>query len=181
MIESIASSSPSLRAAVSATAQARALTPEQQRQIQELKETDREVRAHEQAHLSVGGDLVRGGATYTYEIGPDDQHYAVGGEVLIDASPGRTPEETIPKAQRIREAALAPVDPSAQDRSVADQADVMEASARIELTAQKNDSTDESALSASAVSNQGSARFYQAVAQSDASNATVGGWLNSFA
>lgn len=176
MIESIASSSFGSRSVISTTAQAGVLTPEQQRQVQQLRETDRKVRAHEQAHVSVGADLVRGGATFTYQTGPDDRRYAVSGEVSIDASPGRTPEETIPKAQHIRATALAPADPSAQDLSVAEKAGAMEASARIELVTQQNDKPAEKALSGSSPSNQGPARFYQPVAQ-----ATVGGWLDSFA
>ncbi len=113
------------------------LTAEEQRRVRDLQAIDRRVRAHEQAHVGVGGDLVRGGATFTYTTGPDDKRYAVAGEVSIDASPGRTPEETIPKAQHIRETALAPADPSPQDRSVAAAATQMEGKARGELSAQR--------------------------------------------
>ena len=111
----------------------RDLTPEEQRQVKQLEQIDRRVRAHEQAHVVVGGDLVKGGATFTYTTGPDDQRYAVAGEVAIDTSPGRTPKETIPKAQHIRETALAPADPSPQDRSVAAKATKMEGDARREV------------------------------------------------
>ncbi|MDR1367370.1 MAG: hypothetical protein LBJ76_01450 [Candidatus Accumulibacter sp.] len=109
------------------------LTPEQQREIQKLKQTDQEVRRHEQAHMAVGGSLIKGGPSYTYQMGPDKRRYAIGGEVSIDTSPGKTPEETIPKAQHIRATALAPADPSPQDRSVAAQANQMESEAQIEL------------------------------------------------
>ena len=121
----------------SARSQPQELTTEEQRQVRELAAADRRVRAHEQAHIAVGGDLVRGGATFSYATGPDDKRYAVAGEVSIDTSPGRTPEETIPKAQHIRETALAPVDPSPQDRSVAAKATQMEGNARGELSAQR--------------------------------------------
>ncbi|HEX6736041.1 MAG TPA: putative metalloprotease CJM1_0395 family protein, partial [Azonexus sp.] len=47
-------------------------------------------------------------------------------DVSIDTSPGRTPEETIAKARQIRAAALAPADPSTQDRRVAAAASQME-------------------------------------------------------
>ena len=117
------------------------LTAEEQRQVSELQTADRRVRAHEQAHVGVGGDLVRGGATFTYATGPDDKRYAVAEEVSIDISPGRTPEETIPKAQHIRETALAPADPSPQDRSVAAAATQMEGKARGELAAQRQSET----------------------------------------
>lgn len=159
--------------ASAALGQASQLTPEQQQQVQQLKQTDRKVRAHEQAHLSVGADLVRGGATFSYTTGPDNKRYAVAGEVSIDSSPARTPKETIPKAQHIRATALAPADPSAQDQSVAAQASRMESDARVELAVQQREdatSTD-----------QGSTRFYRGVEQSNGNNAQVGGRLDFFA
>ena len=110
-----------------------ALTPEQQRQIEDLKRTDEKVRRHEETHLAVGRDLVLGGPSYTYTTGPDKKRYAVSGEVSIDTTPGKTPEETIPKAQHIRATALAPAEPSPEDRRVAALAGRMESEARIEL------------------------------------------------
>lgn len=175
-----ASSRPGTSASSGAT-RPETLTPEQQRQVQQLKEIDRKVRAHEQAHIAVGTDLVRGGASFTYQTGPDDQRYAVSGEVSIDASPGRTPEETIPKAQHIRATALAPADPSAQDQSVAAKASLMEANARIELSAQQQEESGESTSEGRLTTGEDGTRFYQAVAQSGISSASVGGWLNSFA
>jgi len=121
----------------SARSQPQQLSVEEQRQVRDLQATDSRVRAHELAHIAAGGGLVEGGATYTYATGPDDKRYAVAGEVSIDTSPGRTPEETIPKAQHIRDAALAPADPSPQDRSVAAAATQMEGNARAELSAQR--------------------------------------------
>lgn len=107
-----------------------ALSPTEQRQVEKLAATDRKVRAHEQAHISAGGALVRSGANFTYQTGPDGKRYAVGGEVDIDASPGGTPQETLAKAERLRAAAQAPADPSSQDRQVAAQASRMEMEAR---------------------------------------------------
>lgn len=115
---------------------ANAMSPEVQRQIDQLKATDRKVRAHERAHIAVGGDLVRGGTSFSYETGPDKKRYAVAGEVSIDASKERTPEATIPKAQHIQQTALAPSDPSAQDRQVAAAAAQMEMQARLEVAMQ---------------------------------------------
>ncbi|MDR0776512.1 MAG: catalase [Azonexus sp.] len=108
------------------------LSLEQQRQLVALQRADREVRAHEQAHMAAGAGLVRG-SSYSYEAGPDNRRYAVAGEVSIDASPGRTPEETIAKARQIRAAALAPADPSTADRQVAAAAGQMEMQAQREL------------------------------------------------
>ncbi len=111
------------------------LSPAQQQLVARLRETDRAVRAHEAAHLAVGGDLVRGGASFSYAIGPDRKRYVVSGEVSIDVSAARTPQETIPKAQHIRATALAPVDPSPQDHAVAAGAARLENRARSEVAA----------------------------------------------
>lgn len=116
------------------------LTPAELEQIKQLKQLDRKVRAHELAHVAAGAGLVRGGVSYTYATGPDNQRYAVGGEVSISTAAGRTPEETVSKAQRIRAAALAPADPSSQDRSVAAEASRMEAEARAEIAMQRQES-----------------------------------------
>lgn len=113
------------------------LTPEERQQVAELKARDAEVRAHEQAHLAAAGGLARGGPRYAYQTGPDGKRYAVGGSVSIDTSPGRTPEETLAKAQKIRAAALAPAEPSSTDRAVAAKAAQMEAQARREIADQR--------------------------------------------
>ena len=110
------------------------LSVEAQREVTELRAADREVRAHEQAHLAAAGPYARGGASFTYRTGPDGRQYAVAGEVSIDASPvSGDPEATIRKAQVVRAAAMAPANPSAQDRSVAAAAAKMEAQAQREL------------------------------------------------
>lgn len=121
---------PAREQSVAGRLQGQELSPEEERVVTQLQETDRRVRAHERAHLAVGADLVRGGASFTYELGPDRRRYAVAGEVSIDTSPGRTPEETVPKAQHIRATALAPADPSSQDYRVAAMASRMEMAAR---------------------------------------------------
>jgi len=108
------------------------LTPDQERLVQDLAQTDQKVRAHESAHQAAAGGL-GGAVSFTFETGPDGKSYAVGGEVPVDMSSGRTPEETLSKAEQIRAAALAPADPSPQDLSVAAQASQMEAEARDQL------------------------------------------------
>lgn len=106
-----------------------------QQLIQQLASRDREVRAHEQAHVAAGGQYA-GAARYEYQRGPDGVNYAVGGEVSISTGKEATPQETIQKAQIVRRAALAPAEPSPQDRSVAAQASRLEANARRELAAE---------------------------------------------
>ncbi len=115
------------------------LDPREQAEVRRLQARDREVRAHEQAHQAAGGSLVSSAASYSYTTGPDGKRYATGGEVAVDTSEGRTPEETLRRAQQIRRAALAPAQPSGQDRAVAAQASQMEARARQEMNTQQRD------------------------------------------
>lgn len=109
----------------------------EQAEIRKLKARDQVVRQHEQAHLSAAGGLAVSAASFTYQKGPDGVNYAVGGEVSIDTSAGKTPEETLQRARTIRAAALAPADPSGQDRAVAAQAGQMEQQANAELAQQR--------------------------------------------
>lgn len=108
------------------------LSEEERRVVEEMKKRDKEVRRHEQAHLSAGAGIVAGGASYETTAGPDGKQYAVGGEVQIDSSEADSPDATIDKARKVRSAALAPAEPSGQDRLVAAQASQMETDARIE-------------------------------------------------
>jgi SprA family protein len=110
------------------------ITGDERSQLTRLKKRDSEVRTHEQAHLSSAGGLSAGGPNYETKTGPDGERYAVGGSVQIDTSPGATPSETIAKAQRMKQAALAPANPSGQDRAVAAKAMRMESEARRELS-----------------------------------------------
>ncbi len=121
------------------------LTEEEQKKVEELKQRDREVRQHEQAHLGAAGPYANGGAQFEYTRGPDGRQYATGGEVSIDVSPKRTPEATIQKMRIVRRAALAPAEPSAQDRRVAAQASQNENRARAELARQRRAGGEEGA------------------------------------
>ncbi len=89
-----------------------------ERIVSRLRAIDQRVRAHELAHMSVGGQYA-GAPHYTYVKGPDGQLYAVAGEVPIDVSPEKDPEATVKKMQQVIAAALAPADPSPQDYKVA--------------------------------------------------------------
>lgn len=131
-----ASTTAPRREAAAAPATERAgLSEADLRVISALQTSDRVVHAHEMAHMAAGAGLVTRGASYTYQTGPDGQRYAVGGEVGIDVSPGRTPQESLAKAERIRAAALAPAEPSAQDLQVAASAAQMASEARLEISA----------------------------------------------
>lgn len=109
------------------------LTQEEYQKLTSLKTRDREVRTHEQAHLAAAGQYAAGGASFTFQLGPDGNRYAVSGEVPVDMSDESSPQETIRKMERIRSAALAPAQPSSADRQIAAQASMKASQARQEV------------------------------------------------
>jgi hypothetical protein len=108
-------------------------TAAEEKIVRQLQERDREVKAHERAHLAGAGQYARGSAAYSFQQGPDGRRYAVGGEVAIDISKEKTPEETRQKMQTVKRAALAPAEPSSADRSIAASAAALESQARQEI------------------------------------------------
>ena len=112
------------------------LTEEEQAEVEEMKNRDAEVRTHENAHKSAGGQYAAA-PSYTYETGPDGKRYITDGEVSIDIGEESDPQDTITKMQVVKRAALAPAQPSAQDRQVYAEASQKEAQARQELNEQK--------------------------------------------
>ena len=107
-----------------------------QNQVRELSSRDREVRAHEQAHAAVGG-VHAGHPQYQFTKGPNGVRYATSGHVNIDVSevPGDA-KATLEKMRTVARAALAPANPSAQDRAVAAKAQAKAAQALAEVSAQ---------------------------------------------
>ncbi|MDQ7037587.1 MAG: putative metalloprotease CJM1_0395 family protein [Aquificota bacterium] len=101
-------------------------------EVQKLRMREQEVKAHEMAHKAVAGDLA-GPVKYEYTRGPDGKLYITGGEVPLKVKEGRTPEETVQIARRLKRAALAPANPSPQDIRVAVQATIMEMKATLEM------------------------------------------------
>lgn len=135
------------------------LTDEDRKQVEELKDRDREVRVHEQAHAAVGGQYA-GSPSYEYQTGPDGKRYAVGGEVSIDVSEEEKPEDTIQKMQIVRAAALAPAEPSTQDLKVAAEASQKENQARAQVSQkQVSGGTNEDSLNSSQVSKESNQSF----------------------
>ncbi len=106
--------------------------PKIRERIQELRVIDQKVRQHEMAHKIVGGQYA-GAVHFEYVRGPDGRLYAVAGEVEIDTSEAPTPEETIKKMEQVKRAALAPPNPSSQDRRVAAIAEAKRRKAELEL------------------------------------------------
>ncbi len=112
-------------------------------ELERLKQRDKEVRAHEQAHVSVGGSIA-GSASYGFEVGPDGKRYAVSGEVPIQIAPVEgSPEATIRKMQQVQRAAMAPAEPSSTDRQIAARAAALEYQARSDLAERTRDPSAE--------------------------------------
>lgn len=110
------------------------LSDEEQRVVEQLKQRDVEVRAHELAHVAAGGGHVTSGPSYSYQTGPDGKRYAIGGEVGIDTSmKSGDPAGNLEKARTIIRAAMAPAEPSSQDVRVAASARAMESRAQQEI------------------------------------------------
>ena len=112
------------------------LTEQEQQSLRELEQRDREVRTHEQAHKVAAGPHA-GPVSYSFTTGPDGRSYATGGEVQIDVAPVEgDPDATVRKMQQVRRAALAPGEPSTQDRRVAARAQQLEREAQAEVGGQ---------------------------------------------
>jgi len=114
------------------------LSEGEREQLKKLKSRDTEVRNHENAHQSAGGQFA-GSPSYNYQTGPDGRRYAIGGEVSIDVSPEKDPAATIAKMESVRRAATAPAEPSPQDFKVAAAAQRMMTEAQRDLDAAKLD------------------------------------------
>ena len=126
-------SSPTKRPAVIAERETAANQLSEQ-DLQQLKARDSVVRAHEMAHITAGHGITQGSAHFSFQRGPNGVQYAVGGEVQIDTSKIEgDPVATLKKAIQIQTAALAPSQPSSQDRTVAANAAQMAIEARAEI------------------------------------------------
>ena len=116
-------------------------------EIEQLKARDQEVRVHEQAHASTGGQYA-GAPQYEYTTGPDNKRYVTDGEVSIDVSEEKTPEETLKKMEQVRAAALAPAEPSSQDLKVAAEASQKATEARSEIAKSQTETASTGSTSA---------------------------------
>jgi hypothetical protein len=113
------------------------LSPEDRQRLSQLRVRDREVRTHEQAHKTAGGQHA-GSVRLQYQVGPDGARYAVEGSVPIDVSPVTgDPAATLRKMEIVARAASAPASPSGADRSVAAQAARVARDARAQMAAER--------------------------------------------
>lgn len=161
------------------------LSEGEKQEVSELRRIDREVRAHEAAHMAAAGGL-GGGASYSYTKGPDGVNYATAGEVPIQMREGSTPEETLRNMQQVQRAALAPADPSGQDRSVAAAAAAKAARARSEIASSKSEELKTSALKGTPVrdgeqksedpSKKGASSVVASVRENEIQNPPAKGW-----
>ena len=108
------------------------LSDAEQAVVNDMKARDQEVRTHEEQHKATGGQYASS-PSYSYETGPDGKKYITDGEVQISVSVEDSPDKTIAKMQQVQRAALAPQEPSGQDRKVAAEAAMKEAEARREM------------------------------------------------
>ena len=98
------------------------LTPEEKQKIKEMESRDKEVKAHEQAHKAASQGINSSSPSYETKKGPDGKDYIVSGEVKISFTPTEDNEANLEKAKTLRNAALAPAEPSSQDLKVAQDA-----------------------------------------------------------
>ena len=122
------------------------LSEEEKKAIQDLNTRDEEVRQHERDHQVAGGRYAQA-PTFELSRGPDGKSYATGGEVRIDLSKESSPQATLQKMQQIERAALAPQEPSGQDRRVAARAAQIADEARSEALQQQSPSAAQQRMS----------------------------------
>lgn len=119
------------------------LSDAEKKEVEHLKKRDLEVKNHERAHAAIGGRFA-GAPNYQYETGPNGIRYAIDGEVPIDLTEiANDPQATIDKMNQVYRAALAPLEPSSEDRSIASEAQRSISSAKAELTKQDNTKNDD--------------------------------------
>ncbi|MBQ8708695.1 MAG: hypothetical protein IJ523_11465 [Succinivibrionaceae bacterium] len=117
------------------------LTDEEQAKVEQMKARDREVQVHEKQHKATGGQYASQ-PSYTREKGPDGKDYIVDGEVSISVSEESTPEKTVAKMKQVYAAALAPAEPSGQDRKVAAEAKSIQHKAEAQIRKAKTEGED---------------------------------------
>jgi hypothetical protein len=92
------------------------------RVLDKFKQTDTNIRSHEQIHASIGATTSP--ISYTYEKGPDGKMYAVGGKVTLDTSLPDDPKAAAFKLDMLQKTASGPIDSSGADNTIASQANL---------------------------------------------------------
>ena len=95
------------------------LSAAEQAAVERLRQRDAQVRQEETAHAAVAGDLA-GPIEYLHQRGPDGRQSAIGGSVGVEATVASgDPAELRRVGARLAAAAIAAVNPSAQDAATA--------------------------------------------------------------
>lgn len=140
------------------------LTPEEEAEVERLKEREEEVITHEEAHAAAGAG-VTGAISYSYTTGPDGKEYITDGEIQIDTSTGSgDPESVIAKMEAVIRSAYAPAEPSSKDRQVAAQAQQILAAAELQIKDEKAAEEEAEKNEAASLSDGGlSSTLFQAI------------------
>ncbi|MFJ7663409.1 putative metalloprotease CJM1_0395 family protein [Lysinibacillus sp. NPDC097162] len=98
------------------------VTPQQQAMIQDLQQTEKSVRAHEQAYKTIGSDIGESPSSSRLKAS-DDRYPALDDlpEAVMDTDTEAA--DTLQILQQVRSAALTPIVPSPQDLRIAASAD----------------------------------------------------------
>ena len=87
--------------------------------LAKFKQSDAQVRTHEQIHASIGHTTTP--ISYNYQKGPDGKMYAVGGSVRFDTSMPSDPKAAAFKLDQIQKAASSVTGASGADNMIASQ------------------------------------------------------------
>lgn len=87
-------------------------------EIKRLRMWEEHVKQHEQTHLAVGGKFA-GVPSYTYTVGPDGRKYIQSGEVTMSVPSSGNLNDLVSTLERVKNAAMAPSDPSPADLKAA--------------------------------------------------------------
>ena len=103
--------------------------------LDKFKNTDSNIRGHEQAHAASGTTTTP--IQYNYQQGPDGKMYAVGGHVRLDTSIPDDPKAASVKLDEIKRSATVSSDMSGADANISIQANLM----KMKLQLQSEDNT----------------------------------------
>jgi hypothetical protein len=92
------------------------------RVLNKFKQTDANVRSHEQVHASIGHTTAP--ISYNYQEGPDGKMYVVGGSVRLDTSLPDDPKAAAFKLDQIQKSSSGAADLSGADVSISSQANL---------------------------------------------------------
>lgn len=114
-------------------------------EIKHMKAWENHVIAHEHMHMLAGGSAASS-PTYVYKMGPDGKMYVTGGEVSLRIPKASSLEGTEAALKKMKNAALAPGDPSSKDLNAAGLADALIDKVRAMIHQKKQNASYEKTL-----------------------------------